>query len=183
MMKYSKVISLKDGRKCVIRNGIKEDAEGALNNFILTHGETDWLFSYPDEISLTSEKEALYLEGKTNSSDEIELIAEVGGKIVGLAGIDRIGKQDKVRHRCEMGVSIEKAYWDLGIGRAMTEALIGCAREAGYTQLELGVVNGNTVAIELYKSLGFTEYGRNKRGFRSRYTGYQEIILMSLMLD
>ena len=100
-MKYSKVISLKDGRKCVIRNGIKEDAEGALNNYILTHGETDWLFSYPDEINLTSEKEALYLEGKTNSSDEIELIAEVGGKIVGLAGIDRIGEQDKVRHRCE----------------------------------------------------------------------------------
>ncbi len=182
-MKYYKRITLKDGRGCIIRSGTMADAKGATHDFIITHSETDWLFSYPDEIQLTAEKEALYLEAKADSSDELGLVAVVDGKIVGNAGIDRIGKQDKVRHRCGMGISIEKAYWGLGIGRAMTETLIECAKEAGYTQIELDVVSGNTVAYELYKSLGFTEYGRNKRGFKSRYTGYQEIILMSLILD
>ena len=37
-MKYSKTITLKDGRTCIIRNGTERDAEGALANFILTHG-------------------------------------------------------------------------------------------------------------------------------------------------
>ena len=37
--------------------------------------------------------------------------------------------------------------------------------------------------IALYKSVGFQEYGRNPRGFRSRSQGWQEIVLMRLELD
>ena len=76
-----------------------------------------------------------------------------------------------------------KEHWGKGIGRALTEACIECARRAGYSQLELEVVSGNTPAISLYRSFGFTEYGRNPRGFRSRYSGWQELVLMRLELD
>ena len=38
-------------------------------------------------------------------------------------------------------------------------------------------------AISLYKKFGFTEIGRNPRGFCSRYTGWQELISMLLVLD
>ena len=37
-------------------------------------------------------------------------------------------------------------------------------------------------AITLYKSMGSMEFGRNSRGFRSRYQGWQELILMRLEL-
>jgi ribosomal protein S18 acetylase RimI-like enzyme len=73
-------------------------------------------------------------------------------------------------------------YWGLGIGRAMTEACIECAKQAGYAQLELDVVAGNTNAVVLYESVGFIEYGRNPMGFNSRLTGMQELVLMRLEL-
>jgi RimJ/RimL family protein N-acetyltransferase len=54
---------------------------------------------------------------------------------------------------------------------------------AGYSQLELEVVAENRAALALYKSVGFEEYGRNPRGFRSRTGGWQELVLMRLELD
>ena len=64
----------------------------------------------------------------------------------------------------------------------MTESCIGLARQAGYTQLELQAVADNRNAIRLYESAGFREYGRNPKGFRSRETGWQELVLMRLEL-
>ena len=81
-----------------------------------------------------------------------------------------------------MGISILKEYWGLGLGKALSEACIHCAKEAGYTQLELNVVAENEAAISLYKSLGFTEFGRNLKGFNSRTSGYQELVYMLLEL-
>lgn len=62
------------------------------------------------------------------------------------------------------------------------DACIACAKKAGYLQLELDVVADNDRAIALYKSAGFTEYGRNPRGFQSRTAGFQEVIYMRLEL-
>ena len=82
----------------------------------------------------------------------------------------------------EFGVSVAREYWGLGIGRALMNACIDCARQAGYTQLELDVVADNARAMALYTQAGFTEYGRNPRGFRSRTAGYQELVYMRLEL-
>ena len=64
----------------------------------------------------------------------------------------------------------------------MTEACIECAKKAGYIQLELEVVAENKSAIALYESVGFVEYGRNPKGFRSRFISWQEVVLMRLEL-
>ena len=104
------------------------------------------------------------------------------GKVVGTAGITAVGDNYKVKHRAEFGISILENYWGLGIGRALTEACIECARKAGYIQLELDVVADNKRAITLYKRAGFQEYGRNPKGFQSRLTGFQELVLMGLEL-
>ena len=110
-------------------------------------------------------------------------MAEVGGQIVGTAGIEKVGAKEKVRHRAEFGISVDQAYWGLGVGRALTEACIECAKKAGYAQLELNVAAENERALALYESAGFVEYGRNPKGFRSRLTGWQELVLMRLELD
>ena len=78
---------------------------------------------------------------------------------------------------------MDRAYWGLGVGRALTGACIECARAAGYVQLELEAVAENKAALALYKSVGFAEYGRNPKGFRSRLTGWQELVLMRLELN
>ena len=182
-MEYIKTVFLKDGRVCTLRNGMEADGQALLDIYILTHAQTDYLLSYPDETTVTAEQEAVFLKEKTDSADEIEMLAEVEGAVVGSAGIGCVGRKEKTRHRAEFGISIDQAYWGLGIGRALTEACIECAKRAGYAQLELEAVAENQTALALYKSVGFVEYGRNPRGFRSRFSGWQELVLMRLELD
>ena len=182
-MEYNSTVTLKDGRACILRNGTASDGQALLDIFNLTHTQTDYLLTYPEEHSYTAEDEAELLRRKTDSVDEIELLAELDGKVVGSAGIGSVGRKEKIRHRAEFGISVDKAYWGLGIGRALTEACIECAKKEGYVQLELEVVAENRSAIGLYESAGFVEYGRNPKGFRSRFTGWQEVVLMRLELE
>ena len=68
-MEYKKRITLKDGRACILRNGTEKDGKAALDNFILTHEQTDNLLTYPDESDITADQE-LYL------GDKVEVIFE-----------------------------------------------------------------------------------------------------------
>ena len=181
-MKYDQTIVLNNGQEALIRNGDASDGNAVFEAFNRSHEETDYLLSYPDENSFDPEQEAQFLEEKTLSPNETELVAIVDGKLVGTAGIEAVGKKYKVKHRAEFGISVLKEYWGLGVGKALTKACIQCARDAGYDQLELNVVADNDRALSLYRSLGFVEYGRNPRGFNSRISGYQELVYMLLEL-
>ena len=119
-MQYHKTIILKDGRACTLRNGTAEDGEALLKIFNLTHTQTDYLLTYPEEHSYTVEDEAELLRRKTDSVDEIEILAFVDGAIVGSAGVTCVARKEKTRHRAEFGISVDKAHWGLGIGRALT---------------------------------------------------------------
>lgn len=182
-MQYEKTILLKNGKRCLLRPAEGRDAEAVYALFVRTHGETDYLASYPEENTMTVEGERAFLERKAESPNEVQILACVDGETAGLAGISAIGSKEKLRHRAEFGISVEKKFWGMGIGRALAQACIECAKEAGYAQVELDVVAENQRAVRLYESLGFREYGRNPMGFRSRYTGWQALSLMRLELD
>ena len=177
-MIYNKVITLKNGMECRLRNGTEKDGQAVHDVFNLTHAETDYLLSYPDENSFTAEQESQFLKEKTESKNEIEIAAEVNGKIAGSAGINAIGSSCKVRHRAKFCINIAKEFWGMGSGRALAEACIECAKNAGYTQLELEVVANNNRAVEMYKKFGFVEFGRNPKGFDSRISCFQELVYM-----
>ena len=181
-MKYNKIINLKNGKEALLRNGEFADGEAVFVNFNETHAETDYLLSYPDENSFDAQQEAEFLKEKTESPNEIEIVAVVDGVVAGTAGIEAVGAKYKLKHRAELGIAILKEYWGLGIGKALMEACIECAKDAGYTQLELNAVAENERAVSLYKKMGFVEYGRNPRGFNSRVSGYQEVVYMLLEL-
>ena len=146
-MKYEKSVTLKNGKTCIIRSATGTDAAQVYDNFNQTHGETDYLLTYPDENSMNIEQERQFLMQKDESSDEIEICAVIDGRIAGTAGIESVGRKDKVKHRAEFGISIEKEFWGLGIGRALTEACLECAKSSGYRQIELEAVAENSRAI------------------------------------
>lgn len=129
--------------ECCLRNGTESDGQLVVDNFNLTHSETDYLLTYPDENSFNVEQESQFLKEKAESEREIELLAIVDSVIVGTAGIEAIGTKYKVRHRAEFGISVVKKYWGLGIGKALLTSCIECAKTAGYNQLELKVVGMN----------------------------------------
>ena len=151
-MKFQRTVRLKDGRTCILRNGVYADGAAALDVFL------------------------------RESANEIELVAEVDGEIVGIGGIEAVGKNEKVRHRAEFGVSVLRPFWNNGIGHALLDSCIECAKKAGYAQLELTVVSENAAALALYLKAGFTECGRNPKGFCSRLTGDQETVQLRLEL-
>lgn len=169
--------------ECCLRNGIESDGQAVLDSFNLTHAQTDYLLSYPDENTLDVAQESKFLMEKSESENEIEIIAVVDNVVAGSAGIEAIGTKYKVRHRAEFGISVAKEFWGLGIGQALMIACIECARTAGYIQLELNVVAENVRALSMYEKAGFIEYGRNPKGFCSRMSGFQEVIYMRLELQ
>ena len=182
-MEYFKIITLKNGKECTLRNGVKQDGQASLDNFIRVHGQTDFLLTYPDEITFTVGEQEDFLQKKTDNDNEAEILAVVDGQIVGTAGIEKVGKHEKLSHQCDFGVSVDKEFWGLGIGSALLDACIECAKKAGYKQMELEVVAENDRAVKMYEKAGFVEYGRNPRDFLSRYSGYQELVYMRLELD
>jgi len=107
----------------------------------------------------------------------------IDGHIVGSAGVCAVRSRRKDDHRARFGISILKEYWGMGIGLALMDASVDCARQAGYTQLELEVVADNERAVSLYRRAGFEEYGRNPRGYWSASAGYQELVYMRLELS
>lgn len=163
-MRYAKTVMLKGGVELLVRNAVASDARVLRETTQRTHAQTDYLLSYPDEQSADDEQEALSLEETERSSNEVELVAVVDGRIVGSAGVSAVRSRRKVAHRARFGMSILKDYWGMEIGRALIEASVDCTRQAGYTQLELEVVADNERALSLYRRAGFEEFGRNPPG-------------------
>ena len=48
-MTFEKTVTLKDGRNCLLRNGVTSDGKAVLDVFNRTHEETDYLLTYSDE--------------------------------------------------------------------------------------------------------------------------------------
>ena len=135
-MNYLKNVVIKNDKECLIRNAFGADAQEVLDVFLLTHEQTDFLSSYKDETSFDAEFEREFLTNKECSEKEVYLCAVIDGHIVGIASVLSMGA-NKVAHRAEFGIAIDKDYWGIGIGQALTAACIECAKDSGYAQLEL----------------------------------------------
>ena len=181
-MEYGKEILRRDGKPCLLRHALPEDAEEYMDYYRTAHSESDFLRTYPDETDRTAEKYALQFEKIRRDARSAEICAFTDGRLVGAAGISPVGERDKERHRAGFGISVVKSHQGLGIGRALTEATIDCARKMGYELVELCVVSENERALALYRSLGFVEYGRYPHAYLTREGRRQELIYMYLEL-
>ena len=109
-MQYNEKITLKNGKTALLRNGEAADGDAVFIVFNQIHAETDFLLTYPDENSFDAEREAAFLQGKTDSPNEVEIIALVDDKIVGLAGVSTVGTKVKIRHRAFTGILGTRAW-------------------------------------------------------------------------
>ena len=174
MIFEKKTIQLKDGRICTLRPVEVKDAEAMIEYLRIVSSETPFLLRNEDEVTFTVEAEEQLLENRRNSPREIMMVAEVDGMIAGNCGIVSNGNLRRVYHRCGFGIALKKAYWHLGIGSAMTEYALCLAKEMGYEQVELEVVEGNHRARELYERFGFKETGINIRALKYDDGSYRD---------
>ena len=161
MIFEKRVMNLKDGRTCILRSVEIKDAAAMIEYLRVVSSETPFLLRNEDEVTYTVESEEILLEAKRNNPREIMMVAEVDGIIAGNCGIVTNGNLRRVYHRCGFAIALKEAYWNFGIGSAMMEYAFSLAKEMGYEQAELEVVEGNNRAKRLYERFGFKETGKN----------------------
>ncbi|MES2273925.1 MAG: GNAT family N-acetyltransferase [Chlamydiota bacterium] len=87
----------------------------------------------------------------------------------------------KLAHQCLFAIIVDEKYRGKGIGTRLMEELMALAKERFNLEfIHLEVYQGNP-AINLYRRLGFEEYGLQRR-FMKDPGGYKDKILMQKIL-
>lgn len=91
------------------------------------------------------------------------VIAIVGDKLIGMAGIGR-GHWPKTRHSAIVwGVYVNPAWRGMRIAEAILSMCINWASQHGIVVLKLGVITTNQAAIRCYERSGFAVYGTDPK--------------------
>lgn len=94
--------------------------------------------------------------------DDHQFVAEVGGSVVGTAGLHVAS--GKRRHVGSVGIMVHEDHQGRGVGRALMLALLEVAdRYLRLERIELDVAVDNHAAIRLYEQLGFEREGVKRR--------------------
>jgi L-amino acid N-acyltransferase YncA len=141
---------------------------------VVREGET---YTYPTD--LTSEQARdLWMERPPGRT----VVVEDGGELLGTAkmGPNKPGHGDHVGTASFM---VAAAGRGRGVGRALGEHVIAWHREHGYRGIQFNaVVESNTAAVRLWRSLGFEVVGTVPGAFRSPAHGYVGLHVMYLPL-
>ena len=180
----TKEIILKNGKMCQLTDLKQEYFEQLVKNYYSFFDEVD---EDPDKLgtevgilmiyhknSYEEEKKWFYDKLLDIESDRERVrVAIVDGKPVGVVNIIK-NKHIALNHIGEMGLSIIKEYRSLGIGRALMEDILRIS--AGWVKIAcLEVFSENTKAYDLYKKLGFIEYGRLPDAIEMRGRSFENV--------
>lgn len=94
---------------------------------------------------------------------DLLLVAEQGGEVVGSSGLHPVGAALRRRHAMMLGISVAKEAQRRGVGSALMAAMCDYAdRWVGVLRLELSVYVDNAPAIALYRKFGFEIEGTHR---------------------
>ncbi len=151
----------KDDQDFIIRYPKIEDTEQLLE-FINTLSQEQTFISLQGEQFTLEEEKKVVEEWLKNMSDKVgvSLLAFIGDEVVGSSGITlhkRMGK-----HIGEFGIVVAKDFRNQGVGKKLMEKVMSEAEKnlEGLKIIKLGCFGINEVALNLYKEMGFVEYGR-----------------------
>ena len=172
-----RIVSLKDGRTCLLRTPEERDAGQLLRYLQVMSTETIYVLSYPEEMIVNLEEEITFIKNIRESANRYMIAAFVGDELAGTAQIN-IHTKIKTKHRANLGIGLLEKFCNLGLGSQMIDYLIEIAQDKGCELLELEVIQGNHRAIALYERKGFARFGERKRGIRLKDGSYLSEYLM-----
>jgi RimJ/RimL family protein N-acetyltransferase len=115
-------------------------------------------------------------EKDLSRDDSLSLVAEAGGEIVGLAGLDGVRVPD-------LGMLVAREWRGRGVGTRLLRACIEWARERGAHKISLQVWPHNHAALRLYRKFGFEQEGYLRKHYRRRNGELWDAVIMGLLLD
>ena len=150
---------LKDGQILTIREATGSDAQAVLDYVHAISGETDFLIFGSGEFDIPLDREREILQRYHETDNQLYLVGLLDGQIASTLSFSG-GHRPRVRHTGEFGLSVRKAYWGLGIGSQMLDALLDWARYGRIiAKINLRVRTDNHRAILLYMRKGFALEG------------------------
>jgi RimJ/RimL family protein N-acetyltransferase len=145
----------KNGLSVIIREATADDAEELVEFVELISGESNFLSMGPGEFGVSVEEERKILEARRESKDQVYMVACIDGAIVGSLGFTA-GRRPRTRHCGSLGISVKKAFWGVGVGTLLMDALFDWSAAQGeIRKINLYVRTDNLRAIRLYEKKGF----------------------------
>jgi len=173
-----KEVKLKNNEILTISSPTLDDAQQLADYANKIRCETKFItMSEEDEISTPTSQEK-WIQSTLDNNRNFIFSAKINGKMVGSGNFGSKSKKSRLAHRCDMGISVLKEYWGLGIASEIMKVIIEKAKEAQFEQIELQVVEENLSARHLYKKFGFYETGYIKNGMKYADGTYAKLIIM-----
>lgn len=146
--------------------------------------DSPWAFSASpdDDVALDSAFLRTTLAQPDNAIVAVES-DEDPTSLIAAAGIYRV-RNPKFSHRAKLwGVFVDPGHRSYGLGRAVTSAALELGKTwNGVAHIDVSVSENSPVALHIYQSLGFVEWGREPESTQHDGQRYDEIFL-SLRVD
>jgi RimJ/RimL family protein N-acetyltransferase len=174
-------IILKNDIEVTIRGATKEDAQNMIDFYNVVGGETDFLSFGANEFKRDLCEYEKYITATSKEQNSIMLLALIDSEIISIATINS-SQKERTKHVGTLGIVISKKYTGLGLGKVLMNDLIEWGKQNGVTKkISLVTNETNTVAIELYKKLGFEVEGLLKKD-NFINGNFNNTIIMGLLL-
>ena len=173
-----KTVLLKNGKICLFRCPEESDAEMLLEYLKATSAQTPYMIREPEEVRTSVEEEVEFIQRNRENPRALHLLAFVDGVFAGSCSFAPRSERLRLRHRCNIGISLYRESWGMGVGTALMEEIIANAKAAGFEQAELEVVSTNMPAIALYKKMGFETNGTVPHAMKYKDGAYADLLFM-----
>ncbi|MDP4085292.1 MAG: GNAT family N-acetyltransferase [Bacillota bacterium] len=166
----------------IIRSAKEDDAKNLSEVRLQIDGETENLDREKGEAYIDGSGFKRIIKDDTESPNNLFLIAEVNGRIVGFSRCEG-SKLKRSSHKVEFGVCVLKDYWGYGIGKNLLNESILWADINEVKKITLNVLETNKKAIRLYKGFDFEVEGILKKDKKLSDGDYYNTILMARFKD
>lgn len=154
---------LKNGYDLIIRTANINDAHHILNYMNFIGEESNYLTFGKGEWTIHEDQEIKYINSMNESDNSLFILGIINNTIVGSLSLGG-GTRSRTKHKVDLGITVRKPYWGLGIGNALMNYAIDWAKEnKKIKKIDLLVRTDNEKAINLYNKYGFSIEGTIKR--------------------
>ncbi|MGA2911096.1 MAG: GNAT family N-acetyltransferase [Candidatus Levyibacteriota bacterium] len=168
----------KTGKEVVIRYPEKDDVTEMMRYINDLSKEKTFIRFQGEQTSF--EEESKYLKGilaNIKNKKAVQFLVFLGNELIANSDIHMLDKTEK--HVGIFGIAVARDYRNEGIGKLLMDLLFEEAKKEipDLRIVTLGVYATNSIAQNLYKKMGFVEYGKLPNGI-IRNNNFEDAILM-----
>jgi ribosomal protein S18 acetylase RimI-like enzyme len=134
--------------------------------------------AFGSTFEMESEKPPSWFETAVSRTDIFGAFLE--GTLAGMAGFVTQESSKRAHKGVLWGMYVHPAARNSGLGRRLVESVLIHARER-VEAIQLTVVSENEAARRLYRTLGFIEYGLEKRALKQNGRYYDEVLMVKFL--